>query len=136
MDDPHLKYIITDRSIGKGGVGEVFFAQYGDTKVAIKKLQIVRQGRDRLHLILREIEIIATSAHDNIVRYLETYQVQDELWVVMEYMSGGSLYDLVKLWPRGCRFDEHTVAYILGQVLRAIEFFTFKKTYSQRYKGR
>jgi len=125
--EPFQKYNITDKSIGKGGVGEVFFAENGDTKVAIKKLQIVKQGRDRLHLILREIEIIATSANENIVGYLETYQVQGELWVIMEYMSGGSLYDLVKLWPNGCRVDENTVAYCLGCVVKALAFLHSRK---------
>lgn len=50
-------------------------------KVAIKKLQTKRRGKDRLGFILREIEIIATSQHPNIVKYFDSYFVADELWV-------------------------------------------------------
>lgn len=67
----------------KGSVGEVFFGQRlsDGKKVAIKKLEIVRRGRDRLPLILREIEIISTSQHPNIVQYFGSYEVEDHLWV-------------------------------------------------------
>jgi len=58
---------------------------------------------------------------------LETYHVQDELWVIMEYMSGGSLYDIVKLWARGCRLEENSIAYSLGKVIKALEFLHSRK---------
>jgi hypothetical protein len=127
--DPLLKYNILNRSIGKGAVGEVFFAtdKATDTKVAIKKLQIERRGRDRLPLILREIDIIATSSHENIVSFFEAYHMEGELWVVMEFMSNGSLYDLVKLNTRGVRIDEPIAAYCIREVVKAIEFLHFRK---------
>lgn len=63
--------------------GEVFLAADVTTgeKVAVKRLQVMRRGQDRLPFILREIEIIATSAHPNIVRYIESFHQGDELWV-------------------------------------------------------
>ena len=33
--------------------------------------------------------------HVNIVKVFDTYVVQDELWVVMEYMDGSALTDIV-----------------------------------------
>jgi len=91
-------------------------------KIAIKKLELIRRGRDRLPLILREIEIIATSAHPNIVEYIETYDMNEELWVVMEYMSSGSLYDLVKLYNSGVILTEEQTSYAIKQVLEALGF--------------
>lgn len=49
--------------------------------MAIKKLSTVRRNKDRLAFILREIEIISSSAHPNIVRYIGCYTVGPELWV-------------------------------------------------------
>jgi serine/threonine protein kinase len=49
--------------------------------VAIKRLQTKLRNQDRLPYILREIEIIATSAHPNIVKYMESFHMGDELWV-------------------------------------------------------
>jgi len=120
--DPRKKYMISSQAIGKGSVGEVLFGSRGEKKVAIKKLELIRRGRDRLPLILREIEIIATSAHPNIVEYVETYDMGEELWVVMEYMSGGSLYDLVKLHFSGICLNEFHVSYAIKQVLEALAF--------------
>lgn len=51
-------------------------------KVAIKKLKIIKKGKNRLPFILREIEIIATSQNENIVKYHESFQMaSEELWV-------------------------------------------------------
>ena len=49
--------------------------------MAIKKLQLNLRERSRLPLILREIEIIANSSHRNIVKYVESFTVGEELWV-------------------------------------------------------
>ena len=64
-------------------MGEVFFAtlRRSGEQVAIKKLQLMRRGRDRTAVILREIDIIATSQHPNIVKYIGSYEVGMELWV-------------------------------------------------------
>ena len=72
-------------------MGDVIIAKHGNTKVAIKKLELVRRGRDRLALILREIDIIARSAHENIVKYIESYEVQDELWVPNNHVQFNAL---------------------------------------------
>lgn len=104
--------------------GEVFLAVDAATgeKVAVKRLQTQRRGQDRLPFILREIEIIATSAHPNIVRYIESFHMGEELWVVMEYMSAGSLYDIVKEYSNGIRFSESHVSYIIHELLLALAY--------------
>jgi len=45
----------------------------------------------------------------------------------MEYMSSGSLYDLVKLHARGCRLDEPTSAYCIREVTKAVDFLHQRK---------
>jgi len=40
----------------------------------------------------------------------------------MEYMSAGSLYDIVKLWIKGCRIDENNTAFCIQSVLLAVQF--------------
>eukprot|EP01127_Copromyxa_protea_P019516 TRINITY_DN6361_c0_g1_i1.p1 TRINITY_DN6361_c0_g1~~TRINITY_DN6361_c0_g1_i1.p1 ORF type:complete len:773 (-),score=121.37 TRINITY_DN6361_c0_g1_i1:196-2412(-) len=120
--DPYALYSV-GQAIGTGSVGSVMLGVTDNgTKVAIKRLEREKKGKDRLPLILREIEIIATSQHPNIVGYIESFEMGDELWVVMEYMSGGSLYDLVQRYPGGFFFSEVEVAYIIAETLNAIAF--------------
>jgi hypothetical protein len=122
-EDPNEIYDCTERSIGKGGMGEVFFATRkssgSNRKIAIKKLHTFFKGKDRLPTILNEINVMAHSKHPNIINYIGAYQVDQELWVCMEYMDKGSLYDLVRL---NIKLDEKHMAYIIKQIVYALTF--------------
>ena len=51
----------------------------------------------RIELIVNEILVMKESQHPNIVNFLESYLVKNnELWVVMEYMEGGALTDIIE----------------------------------------
>lgn len=61
--------------------------------VAIKEMNLARQPRK--DMIINEIRIMKETIHSNIVNYRESYLVRDHLWVVMEYMEGGMLTDII-----------------------------------------
>lgn len=64
-------------------------------KVAIKEMDLANQPRKEL--IVNEILVMKESQHPNIVNFLESYLVKsNELWVVMEYMEGGALTDIIE----------------------------------------
>ncbi len=64
-------------------------------KVAIKEMDLAHQPRREL--IVNEILVMKESQHPNIVNFLESYLVKStELWVVMEYMEGGALTDIIE----------------------------------------
>ena len=52
-------------------------------------------AQPRKELIINEIYVMRDSKHDNIVNYLDSFLVKNELWVIMEYMEGGSLTDVI-----------------------------------------
>ncbi|XP_064015812.1 LOW QUALITY PROTEIN: serine/threonine-protein kinase PAK 3-like [Pogoniulus pusillus] len=84
-------------------------------QVAIKQLKFLTTPVKRL---LREILIPKENKHPNIVNYLDSYRVNSHLWVVMEYMSGGSLAGLV----RNMRMHERQIAAVCRECLQGLAF--------------
>jgi len=87
----------------------------GDT-VAIKKMEIDVQPKKEL--IITEIEAMRSLKHPNIVNYIESYHVGSELWIVMEYLDGGSLTDVVTETV----LDESQIAGVCECCLNALAF--------------
>lgn len=81
--------------VGAGASGGVYTAyQVGsNSSVAIKQMDLEKQPKK--DLIINEILVMRASRHPNIVNYIDSFLYKNELWVVMEYMEGGSLTDVV-----------------------------------------
>lgn len=81
--------------IGQGASGGVYtgYERYTNRLVAIKQMNLEQQPKK--DLIINEIIVMKESSHPNIVNFIDSYLVTGELWVIMEYMEGGSLTDVV-----------------------------------------
>ncbi|KAL1926385.1 hypothetical protein VTP01DRAFT_5906 [Rhizomucor pusillus] len=93
--DPN-KYYKKIKNIGQGASGSVYVAisHETNTKVAIKQMDLANQPRKEL--IVNEILVMKESQHPNIVNYLDSFLVNyKDLWVIMEYMEGGALTDVI-----------------------------------------
>jgi p21-activated kinase 1 len=92
--DPTAKYSNLNK-IGQGASGGVFTAYEVGSKrcVAIKQMNLEQQPKK--DLIINEIVVMKGSQHKNIVNFIDSYLHDGDLWVVMEYMQGGSLTDVV-----------------------------------------
>ena len=64
------------------------------------------------------LQVMKEYTHPNIVNYLDSYLVEKELWVVMEYLEGGALTDVVTETV----LNEGQIAGICQECLRALEF--------------
>lgn len=84
------------KKVGQGASGSVYVAKnlLDGSKVAIKQMDLAAQPRKEL--IVNEIMVMKDSKHPNIVNFLDSFLVKStELWVVMEYMEGGALTDVI-----------------------------------------
>eukprot|EP00005_Dracoamoeba_jomungandri_P004624 CAMPEP_0174258780 /NCGR_PEP_ID=MMETSP0439-20130205/7719_1 /TAXON_ID=0 /ORGANISM="Stereomyxa ramosa, Strain Chinc5" /LENGTH=647 /DNA_ID=CAMNT_0015342415 /DNA_START=26 /DNA_END=1969 /DNA_ORIENTATION=+ len=120
--DPRHSYPTSKKRIGRGGFGEVFLSVNVHTgeQVAIKKMQLNR--RNKVEHLCTEIGIMKTCEHPNIVRYVDSYRVEDTIWVVMEFCGGGSLLEIVELWEERLRLNEAQIAYITRECLKALQY--------------
>ncbi|KAJ1799065.1 hypothetical protein LPJ59_002086 [Coemansia sp. RSA 2399] len=93
-NDPMLLYRNFVK-IGQGASGGVYTAQpVGSPNiVAIKQMNLEKQPKK--DLIINEILVMRESKHKNIVNFIDSFLHRGDLWVVMEYMEGGSLTDVV-----------------------------------------
>lgn len=119
LDDPYDHYE-KQIEVGKGASGVVFIAQDLATNqtVAIKTIDLKNQSSKEL--ILNEIRVLQDFNHANLVNFLDAYflEPQNQLWVVLEYMDGGPLTDVVTETV----MKERQIAAVCREVLKAISF--------------
>ncbi|KPM06547.1 serine/threonine-protein kinase PAK 7-like protein [Sarcoptes scabiei] len=104
--------------IGEGSTGIVCIAfdKNQRIQVAVKKMNLKKQ--QRRELLFNEVVIMRDHHHPNIVEMYNSYLVNDELWVVMEFLQGGALTDIVTC----ARMDEQQIATVCKQCLKALAY--------------
>ncbi|XP_041875909.1 serine/threonine-protein kinase PAK 3-like isoform X3 [Corvus kubaryi] len=117
MENPVTKYTELE-NIGSGGFGEVCRALDNATggEVAIKKINL--QGLRRKEVTVNELMVMKMNRNPNLVNYLDSYLVDDELWLVMEYMDGGTLSDAIN----EMYISEYEMAAISRECLQGLDF--------------
>lgn len=91
------KYVLLDL-LGQGGMGRVFLARDGrlKRKVAIKVLSRERLNNPRaVARFRREAKVGAQLQHDNLVRIYDEGEVNGNLYLVMEYIEGKNVAQLL-----------------------------------------
>ncbi|KAF8409210.1 hypothetical protein HHK36_005284 [Tetracentron sinense] len=106
--------------IGKGSFGDVYkgFDKELNKDVAIKVIDL-DEAEDEIEDIQKEISVLSQCRSPYITEYYGSYLHQTKLWIVMEYMAGGSVADLIQAGPP---LDEMSIACILRDMLHAIEY--------------
>ncbi|KAI1895917.1 hypothetical protein AGOR_G00111710 [Albula goreensis] len=104
--------------IGEGSTGVVCIATetHSGRRVAVKKMDLRKQ--QRRELLFNEVVIMKDYHHKNVVDLYDSYLVGDELWVIMEFLEGGALTDIVT----HTRMNEEQIATVCLSVLRALSY--------------
>ncbi|KAF9580189.1 signal transducing kinase of the PAK [Lunasporangiospora selenospora] len=81
--------------IGQGASGGVYTAYQVGTNLSVAIKQMNLEQQPKKDLIINEILVMKESSHKNIVNFIDSFLYRGDLWVVMEYMEGGSLTEVV-----------------------------------------
>lgn len=115
--DPHDKYELKNK-VGSGAAGEVYLAvdRASGVQVAIKRMTLEKQQRK--DMIITEIQVMKDMHFPSIVNYIECFLYSKELWIVMEYLEGGALTDIVLETV----MDEFQMATVTKECLAALDY--------------
>eukprot|EP00835_Amoeboradix_gromovi_P006553 NODE_794_length_4196_cov_0.103246.p2 type:complete len:178 gc:universal NODE_794_length_4196_cov_0.103246:1928-2461(+) len=81
--------------IGAGQFGKVFKAEYLGTVVAVKECYKI-DGMDFKKYLDREVTLLQTMRHPNIIQFLGVYESDGNTFIVTEFLSGGNLSSYIK----------------------------------------
>lgn len=105
--------------IGKGSFGEVFKAIEKRTGrvVAIKVIDL-EEIEDEIEDTQKEIIVLGECRSRYVTQYYGSYLKGTELWIIMEYLSGGSALDVIKT----VTLEEPNIAIIIREILKGLDY--------------
>lgn len=106
--------------IGTGSFSKVRLASRGEERVAIKMIKIdaVQESKKLVDSIEREISILKSLNHPNIVRYISNVRTSNQVCIITEFIDGMELFQLVvkqkKLSEQTTRTIFHSLTKVIG----------------------
>ena len=101
--------------IGSGGTSTVFKARNIEDNqvVAVKAIDLAHNERN---VIENEVEVQKSLINENIVKIYRVVESRNWLYIVMEYIDGGTLTDILTI----CTLTEENIAYFVKKILQAL----------------
>uniref|UniRef100_A0A1I7YEQ6 Serine/threonine-protein kinase par-1 n=1 Tax=Steinernema glaseri TaxID=37863 RepID=A0A1I7YEQ6_9BILA len=120
-DDPHIGKYKLLKTIGKGNFAKVKLAKHVPTghEVAIKIIDKTALNQSSLQKLFREVKIMKQLDHPNIVKLYQVMETEQTLYLVMEYASGGEVFDY--LVAHG-RMKEKEARAKFRQIVSAVQY--------------
>ncbi|XP_041839005.1 serine/threonine-protein kinase MARK1 [Melanotaenia boesemani] len=120
-EEPHVGHYRLLKTIGKGNFAKVKLARHTLTgrEVAIKIIDKTQLNPTSLQKLFREVSVMKILNHPNIVKLFEVIETEKTLYLVMEYASGGEVFDY--LVAHG-RMKEKEARAKFRQIVSAVEY--------------
>ncbi|NXE21908.1 MARK1 kinase, partial [Ardeotis kori] len=120
-EHPHIGNYRLLKILGKGSFGKVKLARHVLTgrEVAVKIIDKTQLNPTSLQKLSREVRIMKILNHPNIVKLFEVIETEKTLYLVMEYASGGEVFDY--LVAHG-RMKEKEARAKFRQIVSAVQY--------------
>ena len=121
-------YVLFDR-IGRGGMADIFLAR-ADLALGGSRLCVLKQVLPALshdpqfeQLLIAEAKLAARLTHGNVVQVLDLGRADDRLFIVMEYVEGFDLNQLLRALSRDKRgLPLEFAVMIVREILRGLDY--------------
>lgn len=114
------------KTIGKGNFARVMLARHMLTsnEVAIKIIDKTQLNPNSLEKLFREVSIMKILSHPNIVKLYEVIETDKTLYLVMEYVSNGEVFEYL---VKNGRMKENIARQKFRQIVSAVQYLHSKK---------
>ncbi|KAJ8268151.1 hypothetical protein COCON_G00133230 [Conger conger] len=93
-----------------------------DTCYAMKIIDREKvKGKEQM--IRNEISIIRSLSHPHVVRLLRDYEIEGQIYLLMELVQGGDLFDAI---TESVKFNEHHTSLMVRDICKALEYIHSK----------
>ncbi|XP_065408615.1 STE20-like serine/threonine-protein kinase isoform X2 [Chrysemys picta bellii] len=106
--------------LGDGAFGKVFKAQNKETKVLAAAKVIDTKSEEELEDYMVEIDILASCDHPNIVKLLDAFYYENNLWILIEFCAGGAVDAVMLELERP--LTEPQIKVVCKQTLEALNY--------------
>nr|XP_025865713.1 mitogen-activated protein kinase kinase kinase kinase 1 [Vulpes vulpes] len=129
--DPRDHYDLLQR-LGGGTYGEVFKARDKVTGDLVAVKMVKMEPDDDVSTLQKEILILKTCRHANIVAYHGSYLWLQKFWICMEFCGAGSLQDIYQVTGP---LSELQISYVCREVLQGLAYLHSQKKIHRDIKG-
>jgi calcium-dependent protein kinase len=122
FDDIEADYTFT-QELGSGAFGKVYEVQHKETKKFYACKRLSKRKIKNKESIIMEINLLKQLDHPNIVKLFEVYEDKVYLYLVMEELKGGELFDrILERAQNNNYYSEKEVAKLFKQILSGIAY--------------
>ena len=114
------------KTIGKGNFARVMLARHlvTNNEVAIKIIDKTQLNPNSLEKLFREVSIMKILQHPNIVKLYEVIETDKTLYLVMEYVNNGEVFEYL---VKNGRMKENIARQKFRQIVSAVQYLHSKK---------
>lgn len=125
MREQTIKQYKLLKTIGKGNFARVMLARHLPTgiEVAIKIIDKTQLNSNSLEKLFREVSIMKLLIHPNIVKLYEVIETEKTLYLVMEYVNNGEVFEFL---VKNGRMKENIARQKFRQIVSAVQYLHSK----------
>eukprot|EP00026_Physarum_polycephalum_P000812 Phypoly_transcript_00813.p1 GENE.Phypoly_transcript_00813~~Phypoly_transcript_00813.p1 ORF type:complete len:753 (+),score=90.98 Phypoly_transcript_00813:85-2343(+) len=116
MENPRETFSFLEK-VGKGGFANVYRAKHKGNKSIVAVKVLSQKFEKRNAKMCHEVSMLMTCNHPNIIKNVQNFLYNEEIYMVTEYCEIGSLDRMLKL-----ELKESAIAFIIGQVLNGLVY--------------